>query len=797
MSKKKVSGWRQALRVGALTTAVVAGTAVGAMGCLNRPIERVEPRTTTTIVERLTQSSVDKIDLLLVIDNSRSMADKQEILNLAVPDLVNELINPRCVNESTGAASAQQPADPLQDCPEEGTKREFEPILDIHIGILTSSIGSHGADACDPSVMMNLNFSVDDKAHLIDRSGTSGMDPDVPTYEGLGFLAWDPDSANPAHSPQGETDVATLISNLNAMVVGAGEVGCGYEATLESWYRFLVEPAPYESITLEDNSAVLQGVDSVIVGDGPGNPGQRQLFMRPDSLLAIIMLSDENDCSIRDGGQFYFASQIFTPGTTNPYHLPAPRAACATDPNSDCCRSCGQNPGEGCDTSADPCPATLSNVDDNINLRCYNQKQRFGIDFMWPTDRYVAGLTQFQVTDRYGNVADNPLFTDLLPNDNNSAVRDPGLVFIAGIVGVPWQDIARQTADGTPDLINGEDVEGNMVGGFQSGIELAANGTWDLILGDPTCYATDPNCLPTDPHMHEAVDPRNGQNPVTMDGISQSSNPLGSGINGHEYDISSRDDLQYACIFDLQDPRDCSAMGASSSCDCVDPANDNPLCYSGGMFGTNQVRAKAYPGVRELSVLRNAGNQGIVGSICPAQSTDPALQNFGYRPAVKAIVDRLKQALGGQCLPRSLTPDINGQVACLILEARKLGDAGQCEATCNGENGRAFVPDSDPAVVAARQDPLAEAAGWNCFCEILQAADDSLTACQQDEADPPLNDSGQAVHGWCYIDATRQPPVGNSNLVASCPETEKRIIRFVGDGQGVTGATLFITCSGE
>ncbi|EYF06119.1 Hypothetical protein CAP_2309 [Chondromyces apiculatus DSM 436] len=71
---------------------------VGTFGCLQRPIETLEPRTTTTIVERLTQSAVDKIDILLAIDNSISMADKQDILALAVPDLVEGLVNPPCVD---------------------------------------------------------------------------------------------------------------------------------------------------------------------------------------------------------------------------------------------------------------------------------------------------------------------------------------------------------------------------------------------------------------------------------------------------------------------------------------------------------------------------------------------------------------------------------------------------------------------------------------------------------------------------------------------------------------------------
>ena len=81
------------------TMLVLAGFAA-MPACLDRPIEPVEPRTTSTIVDKLTQSSVDKIDLLLMIDNSGSMSDKQQILKLAVPDLVQALVNPKCLDET-------------------------------------------------------------------------------------------------------------------------------------------------------------------------------------------------------------------------------------------------------------------------------------------------------------------------------------------------------------------------------------------------------------------------------------------------------------------------------------------------------------------------------------------------------------------------------------------------------------------------------------------------------------------------------------------------------------------------
>ena len=50
---------------------------------------------------RLEETVVQQIDLLLMIDNSRSMADKQQVLVQALPDLVAGLVNPRCVDAAS------------------------------------------------------------------------------------------------------------------------------------------------------------------------------------------------------------------------------------------------------------------------------------------------------------------------------------------------------------------------------------------------------------------------------------------------------------------------------------------------------------------------------------------------------------------------------------------------------------------------------------------------------------------------------------------------------------------------
>src|SRR5690349_20622862 len=100
-----------------------------ALGCLDRPIGAPQPVTTNLFVSRLAQTSVDKIDLLFMIDNSASMSDKQAILRLAVPDLVQRLTNPVCI--TTDGSRGATPA-PGADCPA-GQTREFNPIEDINI----------------------------------------------------------------------------------------------------------------------------------------------------------------------------------------------------------------------------------------------------------------------------------------------------------------------------------------------------------------------------------------------------------------------------------------------------------------------------------------------------------------------------------------------------------------------------------------------------------------------------------------------------------------------------------------
>jgi hypothetical protein len=660
---------------------------------------------------------VDKIDLLLMIDNSRSMVDKQLILADAVPSLVKGLVNPTCIEPVTGIPAPQQPVDPFMMCAP-GFERAFKPVLDIHIGIISSSLGGHGADACpvvkDTVCPTGMNASNNDAGHLLSRKDPCSPEK-IGTYQDKGFLAWDPAQKL---MPPGEKEVGDasqpgsgIVPKLRDMVIGTGQIGCGYEAQLESWYRFLIDPQPSKDIAIQDGNAVPTGTDEVLLD-------QRKAFLRPSSLLAIVMLTDENDCSLKESGASYLAAQQRDPvDPVLEYHLPRPRAVCATNPNDPCCLPCGSAPGT-CppDPSCGPPVPPLSELNDDVNLRCFDQKRRFGIDFLYPIDRYTNALTKLKVPNRDGTLVDNPLYASPKLNGGDGAIRDPSMVFIAGIVGVPWQLVARQSAAGSPDLVSGLDFNKKPTGGYKTFEELSVKdnsgaSTWDRILGDPAAYVP-----PKDPHMIESSAVRAPLSTTTLDPY-----------NGHEYTIAENDDLQFACIFDLPEKRDCLTNFVYCDCDAL-AAPDNPLCDA--TIKTDQIKAKSHPSLRELALLKSVGPQGIVASVCPAQLKFPGALDYGYQPAINALIERAKTTLqgcgaasgmGGPCEP----PPCDAAKTC--LDAATHGGADKlcaasapalaydglsrcaCSGACSAACGAACSPVSPAAVTAECQTCLNDA----------------------------------------------------------------------------------------
>jgi len=554
------------------------------------------------------QAQAGKVDLLLAIDNSISMAEKQQLFAKTLPELLTRLVNPHCL--TAAGAIATQPASPDTACPT-GSQREFAPLRDLHVGVITSSLGAHGAngvrDVC-------VNAADDDHGHLLPFVRTG-----VDSYDGQGYLNWDPDGAS---NPPGESDVTAFASSLSKMIESAGEHGCGYEAQLESVYRFLVDPEPPKSVEVPAGGFTTSpvGIDQELLDE-------RAHFLRPDSSVVVLMLTDENDCSIQDENYGWMLARAAP--------MYRSTSACQTSPNDPCCQVCAETvPNPGCGALSDDSECrkgmTLDSADDDMNLRCFDQKRRFGFDLLYPTDRYVSGFGDGQVLNRAGKLVDNPLF------HRGGVDRDRSLFTLAVIGGVPWQDLA------TTSSLTGDTLD------YLTGDELASQKRWPIILGDPQNYVP-----PSDPFMREAIDDRSGKNPFTGEKIvaSTSTDPQANGINGHEQSNQGNHDLQYACTFPLPEPVVCdqARLNGDKGCDCFaeDQVFNRPLCNppGGGAAGTTQYAGKGYPALRELAVAQQLGRRSVLGSICARNTQDEARSDYGYRPVFGAIGRRVAGTL--------------------------------------------------------------------------------------------------------------------------------------------------------
>lgn len=800
--------------------------------------------TTNYVVRQNPTGGVTKIDILLMIDNSLSMGIKQEILAAAVPQLLGRLTSPDCVDPS-GVEPSIHLADPVSPCPG-NLQREFGPVNDVHVGVVTSSLGDFGGDTCpeppdgsDPT--SHANRAQNDHAWLVGALSRTRM--------GAPFLAWTSTDASAYPSSIGVKQ-AEFVDYVKA----ATEIGCGNEMSLEAWYRFLVDPAPpIDVITLNQGANQRGQVDASILM-------QRQAFLRPDSLVAILMLSDENDCSMRDTGSYSWVAMTAGAG----FRMWRGSSPCASNPNDPCCYSCMLADAGGVSSAclqrdtacrqADP-SAKLALADDDVNMRCRMMKRRFGYDFLFPPKRYVNALTQvaFCPDSTYpdldcecteakskgiacdpGATVTNPLYTNLNPKYVSNGPERAGAdsVFLAGIVGVPWQDLA---------------VDPSAAAVLQ--YKRATTLDWDLFA--PKVDEDYSVAVLRDPLMLESAEPRVGTHPITGQALaSPDAGQLANSINGHEW-YTSRKDLQYACIFSLQAPLATGTTDATRICDLqvecgvqsdsdeyktcarrfdgcsctlaaptssapspLDPTvSHSPLCQAAdGSYGNRQLFAKAYPGLRELQVLRGfyeatGGDNSIVGSICPKDLTpaNKSSDGYGYNPAIRALVDRLKEKLGAVCLPRRLSVDpATGTIGCAIVEAippdASVADPAWCNCEANGR--RTPAADLQSSIRSAMErsgncgaSPLPICTEY-CFCQLNQ-----LLAGTSD-GDRCLNqlniEQTSPKPGFCYVDPSQGQ--GSDAMVAGCPSTEKRLIRVVGAADKYLSAPapgrVYIACPG-
>jgi hypothetical protein len=133
--------------------------------------------------------------------------------------------------------------------------------------------------------------------------------------------------------------------------------------------------------------------------------------------------------------------------------------------------------------------------------------------------------------------------------------------------------------------------------------------------------------------------------------------------------------------------------------------------------------------------------------------------------------------IAGHCIDSAAAVDASGRADCFVIAAHQNTGA----PTCDASEGLFAVPaEHQGAVDRLRATDQAKAGLWDTFCEMAQLdpAGARGQACRRDESYELDDQSENREIGFCYVDAAATPPVGNPQLLETCPGGEKQAIRF-------------------
>jgi hypothetical protein len=261
----------------AFACACLAGFVVFIGSCMDRKPGPVCPVPTEVTVDENMVKGFDGVDMIVVIDNSQSMAEEQDILATSFITLINSLAKPTAewpyppvenmriaiVSSDLGLQYGEDGSTEgfpytvdVTTCTDDdpkGDDGEFYDSLPSTIEIVTGQIA---CDEDDP-VQCPPDFNCSGGVCTASENPYTVNCPNDPSDEWFETAAEDPNS-----------DLAMQISCMSKL----GTKGCGVEQQLQAAVRGLER---YQDDFLVDNH-----------------------------LLAVLIVSDEEDCSIEDPGLF-------------------------------------------------------------------------------------------------------------------------------------------------------------------------------------------------------------------------------------------------------------------------------------------------------------------------------------------------------------------------------------------------------------------------------------------------------------------------------------------------------------
>jgi hypothetical protein len=182
------------------------------------------------------EPGLTKLDIVFMVDNSGSMSQEQAALTARFPELLAELLDP-----------------PDNDG---DTRPDHGAVEDLNIGVISSDMGTRGyrVPSCSSSDRGDDGCFRNTPSHSL-----SGCPATLPR-----FLYRNPTNAA-SYGPESMATDLTCMATL-------GTNGCGFEQQFEAMRKAMTDDAM----------------------PGACNDG----FLRNDSLLALIWVTDEEDCSV-------------------------------------------------------------------------------------------------------------------------------------------------------------------------------------------------------------------------------------------------------------------------------------------------------------------------------------------------------------------------------------------------------------------------------------------------------------------------------------------------------------------
>ena len=242
---------RRERTLGVWTVTVIG---VGALfSCTDRELKPLQTCLVSTLEEEVTAEGVTAVDLLFVVDNSGSMKEEQASLRREFPKLIQVLTT----GERPGQAA-------------------FSPVKDLHLAVVSTDMGLVGVDG----VTGCTGFGDDGVMNNAPNASVPNCQASYPRF--LTYLEG--------------VDDPTRTANDFACISTLGTEGCGFEQPLESALKALWPSADERVRFLGDAT----GFGTLGRGDAENLGFLRGTESQGSSLLAIIVVSDEEDCSSAD-----------------------------------------------------------------------------------------------------------------------------------------------------------------------------------------------------------------------------------------------------------------------------------------------------------------------------------------------------------------------------------------------------------------------------------------------------------------------------------------------------------------